>query len=64
MTTIHAGDCSTDCAQCKANCECGKCEQDNRIKENMASDLEAALESGDFQAFQDIFEDRDPFEFL
>ena len=25
MTTIHAGDCSTDCAICKANCSCGSC---------------------------------------
>ena len=35
-----------------------------RIRENMASDLEYALENGDFDAFEEIFEDRDPFEFL
>lgn len=64
MTTIHAGDCSTDCPTCKLNCECGKCEQDKRIKENMESDLAYALETGDFQMFEDIFEDRDPFEFI
>ena len=39
-------------------------EQAERIKENMASDLAYALESGDFDMFMDIFEDRDPFEFL
>ena len=64
MTTIHAGDCSTDCAQCKANCECGKCEQDARIRQNMKDDLARALADGDLSAFEDIFEDRDPFEFL
>ena len=25
MTTIHAGDCSTDCPTCVANCACFKC---------------------------------------
>ena len=39
-------------------------EQAERIKENMASDLDYALETGDFDLFMDIFEDRDPFEFL
>ena len=43
---------------------CGTCEQDERIKENMDNDLEYALEMGDFDAFMDIFEDRDPFEFM
>ena len=46
------------------NCSCGTCEQNARIKENMDSDLEYALETGDFDMFMDIFEDRDPFEFL
>lgn len=39
-------------------------EQAERIKENMNSDLDYALETGDFDMFMDIFEDRDPFEFL
>jgi len=30
----------------------------------MDSDLDYALEAGDFDMFMDIFEDRDPFEFL
>jgi hypothetical protein len=30
----------------------------------MKDDLERAIEEGDFQAFEDIFEDRDPFEFI
>ena len=45
-------------------CECGTCEQNARIKENMANDLDYALETGDFDMFMDIFEDRDPFEFI
>ena len=24
-TTLHLGDCSTDCAQCIANCSCDNC---------------------------------------
>ena len=64
MTTIHAGDHTTDCAICQANCSCGTCEQNGRIKENMDNDLDYALEMGDFDAFMDIFEDRDPFEFM
>jgi len=55
VTTIHAGDHTTDC---------GTCEQNARIKENMKDDLERAIEEGDLQAFEDIFEDRDPFEFI
>lgn len=42
----------------------GELEQDERIRENMAADLEYAIETGDLQMFEDIFEDRDPFEFL
>ena len=42
----------------------GKEEQDLRILQNIQDDLDYALESGDFQAFEDIFEDRDPFEFI
>jgi len=53
--TIHLGDESSDC---------GTCQQNARIEQNMASDLSYALESGDFDMFMDIFEDRDPFEFL
>ena len=45
-------------------CDCGTCEQNARIKDNMESDLSYALETGDLQMFEDIFEDRDPFEFL
>jgi hypothetical protein len=45
-------------------CECGTCEQNARIKDNMASDLNYALETEDFDMFMDIFEDRDPFEFI
>lgn len=43
---------------------CGLCEQNERIRENMKSDLETALENGDFELFESIFEDRDPFEFI
>jgi hypothetical protein len=62
--TVHAGDHDTDCAICKANCDCGKCEQDRRIKENMADRLDDALANGDLAEFEDIFEDRDPFDFI
>lgn len=63
-TTIHLGDHETDCLACQQNCSCGTCEQNARIKENMDLDLEYALEHGDLQMFEDIFEDRDPFEFI
>ena len=39
-------------------------EQADRIRENMKSDLAYALETGDLDMFEEIFEDRDPFEFL
>ena len=55
VTTIHAGDHTTGC---------GTCEQNARIKQNMEDDLERAIEEGDLQAFEDVFEDRDPFEFI
>jgi len=42
----------------------GKEEQDLRILQNMQDDMDYALETGDFQMFEDIFEDRDPFEFI
>ena len=42
----------------------GELEQDERIRENMKSDLEYAIATNDLQMFEDIFEDRDPFEFL
>ena len=55
VTTIHAGDHSTDC---------GTCEQNARIQQNMADSLDYAIETEDFDMFMDIFEDRDPFEFI
>ena len=64
MTTIHAGDHTTDCKTCREQCGCGTCEQNRRIRDNMDNDLEYALETGDMQMFEDIFEDRDPFEFI
>lgn len=39
-------------------------DQDIRIRENIANDLDYALETGDFDMFEEIFEDRDPFEFI
>ena len=39
-------------------------EQTDRIRENMESDLDYALATGDLDMFEAIFEDRDPFEFL
>lgn len=39
-------------------------EQAIRIKERMAEELDDILANGDLQAFEDLFEDRDPFEFL
>lgn len=42
----------------------GELEQDKRIRENMKENLAYALETGDLAMFEDIFEDRDPFEFL
>lgn len=39
-------------------------EQAERIRENMALDLDTALATGDLDLFESIFEDRDPFEFL
>jgi hypothetical protein len=44
--------------------DCGTCEQNERIEENIKLDLSYALETGDFDMFMDIFEDRDPFEFI
>ena len=57
VTTIHAGDHTTDC---------GTCEQNARIEENLSL---AKEEYGDIGAmsyaeFEEIFEDRDPFEFI
>jgi len=59
-TTIHLGDHETDCKICKLNCDC----QDCRIKQNIKDNLEYALENNDFQMFEDIFEDADPFDYL
>mgnify|MGYP006266807557 CR=1 FL=1 len=42
----------------------GELEQDERIRQNMADLLEQAYETEDFALFEEIFEDRDPFEFL
>jgi hypothetical protein len=41
-------------------------EQNDRIRENIANDLQAVLDDPDstFDDFQDLFEDRDPLEFL
>jgi len=39
-------------------------EQAERIKENMKLELDDILANGDLQAFEDLFEDRDPFEFI
>ena len=63
MTTIHAGDCSTDCIKCKANCDCMKCEQTRRIAEQVALYHQAPDDYSIFE-LEDIFEDRDPFEFI
>lgn len=41
-------------------CDC----QDCRIKENMKNDLDYALETNDFELFESIFEDADPFAYL
>jgi hypothetical protein len=51
-------------AKCAENCGCGTCEQNARIEQNMDDNLEYALATGDFDLFMDIFEDRDPFEFM
>ena len=39
-------------------------EQSARIIDNMNADLNYALETGDLDLFESIFEDRDPIEFL
>ena len=57
MTTIHAGDHDTDCEICQANCDC----QDCRIKTNLEY---FDFDEGTLQDFEDLFEDRDPLEFL
>ena len=59
MTTIHAGDHTTDCETCKLNCDC----QDCRIQNNLKDYFEAPLDYSLFD-FEDIFEDRDPAEFI
>lgn len=41
-----------------------KDEQADRIRENMAYELDDILDNGDFDGFMDLFEDRDPFEFI
>lgn len=64
MTTLHLGDHENGCAKCAENCGCGTCEQNARIEQNMDDNLEYALATGDFDLFMDIFEDRDPFEFM
>lgn len=63
MTTIHVGDHETDCKICQENCSCSKCEQDNRIKENLSYAMEHMDELSFFE-FEEVFEDRDPVEFL
>jgi len=39
-------------------------EQAARIRERMAEELDEILANGDLQAFEDLFEDRDPMEFI
>lgn len=56
-TIIHAGDCSTDCATCKLQCDC----QDCRITRN-ASEIDWS--NPDWDEIESIFEDRDPSEWL
>jgi len=56
--------CACGCHAHPDTCTCGTCEQNERIRQNMADNLALALEEGDLSAFEDIFEDRDPFEFL
>lgn len=63
MTTIHAGDCSTDCVKCQAQCDCMKCEQTARIKEGVALYYQNPDDYNVWE-LEDIFEDRDPFEFI
>ena len=57
MTTIHLGDCSTDCETCRLQCDCQNC----RINRNVN---DADLNELAFDEFADLFEDRDPFEFI
>ena len=59
MTTIHAGDHTTDCETCQANCDC----QDCRIKNNL-NDYYQNSDEYTFEDFEAIFEDADPFDYL
>lgn len=53
-TIIHAGDHDTDC---------GTCQQNARIKEGLADYMANPAEYNIWE-LEDIFEDRDPFEFI
>ncbi len=57
MTTIHAGDHTTDCETCRLQCDCQDCRINRNIGEIDTSEL-------DFDDFLAIFEDRDPSEFI
>lgn len=59
MTTIHAGDHTTDCETCRLQCDC----QDCRIKRN-ASGIDWSDPDLDFDKVMEYFEDRDPTEFI
>ena len=43
---------------------CGYCEQTERILDNIKADMEYAVATQNQQMFEDMFEDRDPFEFI
>ena len=56
-TIIHAGDHTTDCETCRLNCDC----QDCRISRNVK---EIDWETMDFDEIEELFEDRDPSEWI
>lgn len=61
---ISPRSCDTgDCPAC-IEYQQGVQEQNERIQQNMRDSLNQALDDGDLAAFEEIFEDRDPFEFL
>jgi hypothetical protein len=61
--SCDTGDCPA-CIEYETQLQQGIKEQNERIQQNMADSLDDALANGDLAAFEDIFEDRDPFEFL
>lgn len=54
---------TTTQAKCQAQCECMKCEQTARIKEGVALYYQNPDDYSVWE-LEDIFEDRDPFEFI